>query len=157
MLYNIPEFTSPKRVQGALISDSETNKVCDFLRKQQQPTYDEEVVSQPVQLSGRGALVTNMDDGDDEAWKDALKVVAASGKASTSLLQRKLRIGYGRASRLMDQMEEQGIIGPAHGAKPREVLIRDMDEVFNDSPQPAAVAKTSESQDIYDEIPLDET
>lgn len=153
LLFSIPEFPKPKRVQGALISDSETQKVCDFLRGQRPPNYDDEVISQPVQLNGKGGVVASMDGGsemDDDMWKDAVRVVIDSRKASTSLLQRKLRIGYGRASRLMDMMEEQGIIGQADGAKPREVLVSSMDDVFGE-PAPAGVAQSG--GDVYDDMP----
>ncbi|MDB5160690.1 MAG: cell division FtsK/SpoIIIE [Candidatus Saccharibacteria bacterium] len=149
LLFSIPEFPKPKRVQGALINDGETGKICDFLRGQRPPQYDEEVISQPVQLNGKGSIVASMDsDGDDDMWKDAVRVVIDSAKASTSLLQRKLRIGYGRASRLMDMMEEQGIIGQADGAKPREVLVRSMDDVF----APAAGVPSGDG-DVYDDMP----
>ncbi|HVX58648.1 MAG TPA: DNA translocase FtsK 4TM domain-containing protein [Candidatus Saccharimonadales bacterium] len=157
-LYNIPEFTKPKRVQGALISDTETGKICDFLRAQRPPNYDDEVISQPVQLNGKGGVVASMDSGDDdEMLKDAVGVVAAAGKASTSLLQRKLRIGYGRASRLMDIMEERGIIAPSDGTnRPREVLVSSADEVFGgavaDEPEPALAAESNEG-DVYDDMP----
>jgi len=160
LLFSIPEFTRPKRVQGALISDGEINKVCDFLRSQRPPNYDEEVVSQPVQI-GKGGVVAQMDDENDDMFKDAVGVVATAGKASTSLLQRKLRIGYGRASRMMDIMEERGIIGPADGAKPRQVLVSSADDVFGGQEEiettqsePAPVAH--DEGDIYDEIPDDE-
>jgi S-DNA-T family DNA segregation ATPase FtsK/SpoIIIE len=158
LLFSIPEFTKPKRVQGALIGDGETNKVCDFLRSQRPPNYDEEVISQPVQI-GKGGVVASMDgDQDEDMLKDAVGVVAAAGKASTSLLQRKLRIGYGRASRLMDIMEEKGIIGPADGAKPRQVLVNSADEVFRHqeaeaAPQPVAAASQG---DVYDDMPDDD-
>jgi S-DNA-T family DNA segregation ATPase FtsK/SpoIIIE len=154
-LYSIPEFPKPKRVQGALISDSETQKVCDFLRGQRPPNYNEEVISQPVQLNGKGGVVASMDnnDMDDDMWKDAVQVVIDNGKASTSLLQRKLRIGYGRASRMMDMMEEQGIIGQADGAKPREVLVRNLDEVFGE-PAPAGVAQSG--GEVCDDMPDEE-
>ena len=145
MLYKTTDLPRPMRIQGALINGDETNKVCDFLRSQRPPSYDEEVVSQPVQLSGKAATVMGESGGDDDvAWKDAVQVVVASGKASTSLLQRKLRIGYGRASRLIDMMEEQGIVGPASGSRPREVLVHSMDDVFGEP-----VAATGESQDVY--------
>ncbi len=157
LLFSIPEYPKPKRVQGAFISNSETTKVCEFLRGQRGPQYDDEVVSQPVQLSGRGSVVAQIEgDDNDDMWKDAVGVVVDSRKASTSLLQRKLRIGYGRASRLMDMMEERGIIGPADGAKPRQVLVNSADEVFaHEEPEPAAVATTpSEGQgDVYDDMP----
>jgi S-DNA-T family DNA segregation ATPase FtsK/SpoIIIE len=150
-LFSIPEFPKPKRVQGALISDNETAKICDFLRGQRPPNYDDEVVSQPVQLNGKGGVVAPMEDTDDDMWKDAVNVVVDSGRASTSLLQRKLRIGYGRASRLMDMMEEQGIIGPADGAKPREVLVSSMDQVFG-AAEPVGVP-AGDQGDVYDDMP----
>jgi S-DNA-T family DNA segregation ATPase FtsK/SpoIIIE len=161
LLFSIPEYTKPKRVQGALISDGETTKVCDFLRSQRPPNYDEEVVSQPVQLNGKGSVVASMDDENDDMFKDAVSVVATAGKASTSLLQRKLRIGYGRASRLMDIMEEKGIIGPSDGAKPRQVLVSSADDVFGGqeeapAPQPVAHAAPSDEGDVYDDMPDDE-
>lgn len=155
MLFSIPEFNKPIRIQAALTTDSETTKVCDFLRGQRQPTYDEEVVSQPVQLTGKAATVMSSGGEDDSAWKDAVEVVVANGKASTSLLQRKLRIGYGRASRLIDMMEEQGIIGPADGAKPRQVLVRDVNEIFgSEEPEPVAAGKSE--GDVYDDMPDEE-
>jgi len=159
LLFSIPEYMKPKRVQAALISDAETAKVCDFLRGQRPPNYDDEVVSQPVQLNGKGGVVAAMDDGDDDMLKDAVGVVATAGKASTSLLQRKLRIGYGRASRLMDIMEERGIIAPSDGTnRPREVLISNADEIFR-APEPEApttVAPVTEGEgDVYDDMPDD--
>ena len=150
LLFNAAEFTKPKRVQGAFISDAETTKVCDFLRSQRPPNYDEEVVSQPVQLGGKGTLAAS-EELNDSAWKEAVQVVVTSGKASTSLLQRKLRIGYGRASRLIDIMEERGLVGPAEGSRPREVLISDLSQVFGDEePEPAPTVATPEP-DVYEE------
>jgi S-DNA-T family DNA segregation ATPase FtsK/SpoIIIE len=122
----------PKRVQGAFIEDGETNKVTDFLRMQRAPQYDDEVVSQPVQLNGKGGIVADYgaNEADDDMWQDAVRVVIEGRKASTSLLQRRLRVGYARAARIIETMEEQGIVGPADGARPREVLVGSMDEVF---------------------------
>jgi len=139
MLLLTSDMPKPKRVQAALIEDGETGKVTDFIREQREPQYDDEVVSQPVQLNGKGGVVTDMaggDGGDDDMFRDAVHVVVESRKASTSLLQRKLRIGYGRAARLMETMEEQGIIGQADGSRPREVLISSLDDVFGGSPAP---------------------
>lgn len=151
MLYSIPEYPKPRRMQGALITDAETNKICDFLRAQRPPTYDDEVVSQPVQLTGKGAIMAGSEGGvDDSAWKEAVEVVINSGKASTSLLQRKLRIGYGRASRLIDMMEDRGIVGPAEGSRPRTVLVSSVEQVFGVDDD------TSETEgDVYDEMPDD--
>ncbi len=132
MLFSTADMPKPKRVQGALISEQETAKVTDFIRMQRPPQYDDEVVSQPVQLNGKGGVVADYggQDADDDMWRDAVKVVIDNHKASTSLLQRRLRIGYGRAARLIETMEEQGIVGQADGSRPREVLVRSLDEVF---------------------------
>ena len=132
MLFMTSDMGKPIRVQGALIDKEEIDKVTDFLRAQRAPQYDDEVVSMPVQLNGKGGVVVDhgANEADDDMWKDAVTVVVESGKASTSLLQRRLRIGYGRASRIIDEMEERGVVGPADGARPREVLVRNLEEVF---------------------------
>lgn len=132
MLLLTSDMPKPKRVQGAFISDEETNKVTDFIRMQRPPEYDDEIISQPVQLNGRGGVVADYggQDADDDMYKDAVRAVIEGRKASTSLLQRRLRIGYGRAARLIETMEEQGIISSADGNRPREVLVRSLDEVF---------------------------
>ena len=148
MLLLTSEMPKPKRVQAALIDENETKKVMDFLRMQRPPQYDDEVVSQPVQLSGRGGVVSEYggNDIDDDMWHDAVHVVIENHKASTSLLQRRLRIGYGRAARLIENMEEQGIVGPADGSRPREVLVSSMDEVFSSEGQ-GGLDDTQEIQD----------
>ncbi len=131
MLFLTADMPKPKRVQGAFIGEDETNKIADFIRMQRPPQYDDEVVSQPVQLNGKGGIVADASsDMDDDMWRDAVRVVIENRKASTSLLQRRLRIGYGRAARLIETMEEQGIVGQADGSRPREVLVHSLDEVF---------------------------
>lgn len=133
MLFLTSDMPKPKRVQAALIEDDETAKVTDFIRMQRPPQYDDEIISQPVQLSGKGGVVADMgggSDADDDMFKDAVRCVIEGRKASTSLLQRRLRIGYGRAARLIETMEEQGIVGPADGSRPRDVLVSSLDEVF---------------------------
>lgn len=131
MLMLTPSMSKPKRIQGAWVTDGEVMKITDHLRLQSPPQYNDEVVSQPVQLNGKGGVVMDFDGGgDDDMYQDAVRVVVDSGKASASLLQRRLRVGYARAARLIEQMEEQGIIGPADGARPRDVLISSLDEVF---------------------------
>jgi S-DNA-T family DNA segregation ATPase FtsK/SpoIIIE len=149
MLFSTAEMPKPKRVQGALVEGDEVTKVTDFLRMQRGPQYDDEIISQQVQI-GKGGVVSEVggDEGDDDMWRDAVHVVLEARKASTSLLQRRLRIGYGRAARLIETMEEQGIIGPADGSRPRDVLVNSMDEVFGDG-APAGEAQN----DVYDEIP----
>lgn len=149
MLLLTSSMPKPKRVQGAFIDDEETSKVTDFIREQRDPQYDDEVVSQPVQLNGKGGIVADSGDADEPEFKHAVEAVIEAGKASTSLLQRRLRIGYGKASRIIESMEEQGIIGPADGSRPREVLVRSMQDVFG-SPTAAS------TDDAYDDDPADE-
>jgi S-DNA-T family DNA segregation ATPase FtsK/SpoIIIE len=132
MLLLTPSMSKPKRIQGAWVTDDEVVKITDHLRMQRPPQYDEEIIAQPVQLNGKGGVVMDFDGGgDDDMYKDAVRVVVESGKASTSLLQRRLRIGYSRAARIMETMEEQGVIGPADGARPRDVLITSLDEAYS--------------------------
>lgn len=131
MLFKTAELPKPKRIQGAWVMDEEVIKITDYLRMQSAPQYNDEVVSQPVQLNGKGGVVMDFDhEGGDDMYKDALRVVVESGKASTSLLQRRLRIGYARAARIIEEMEDQGVIGAADGSRPREVLISSLDEVY---------------------------
>ncbi|HEY4963421.1 MAG TPA: DNA translocase FtsK 4TM domain-containing protein [Candidatus Saccharimonadales bacterium] len=133
MLLLTSDMPKPKRVQAAFIEHGEITKVNDFIKMQRPPQYNDEVVSQPVQLSGKGGIISEAgggSDADDNLWRDAVNVVIENRKASTSLLQRRLRIGYGRAARLIETMEEQGIIGAADGSRPREVLVSSIDEVY---------------------------
>ena len=134
MLLKTAELPKPKRIQGAWVMDEEVIKITDHLRMQSAPQYNDEIVSQPVQLNGKGGVVMDMNsEGGDDMYNDALRVVIESRKASTSLLQRRLRIGYARAARIIEEMEEQGVIGPADGSRPRDVLISSMDELGGDS------------------------
>jgi DNA segregation ATPase FtsK/SpoIIIE, S-DNA-T family len=130
MLMLTPSMAKPKRIQGAWVMDEEVVKITDHLRMQSAPQYNDEITSLPVQLNGKGGVVMDFDGGgDDDMYKDALRVVVESGKASTSLLQRRLRVGYARAARIIEQMEEQGVIGAADGSRPREVLINSLDDL----------------------------
>jgi S-DNA-T family DNA segregation ATPase FtsK/SpoIIIE len=134
MLFLTATMSKPKRIQGAWVTDEEVQKVITHLHMQSPPQYNDEVVAQPVQLNGKGGVVMDFDSGsDDDMYKDALRVVFDSGKASASLLQRRLRVGYARAARLIETMEDQGIIGPADGARPREVLVSNIDEISGDT------------------------
>lgn len=146
MLLLTSNMPKPRRVQAAFISDAETAKVNDFLRAQRPPQYDDEVVSQPVQI-GKGGVVSDMSgqDADDDLYRDAVQVVIEGRKASTSLLQRRLRVGYARAARLIETMEDQGIVGHADGSRPREVLVSSLDEVFG--------GPSSPDGDVYDDMP----
>lgn len=133
MLMKTATMPKPKRIQGAWVMDQEVAKITDHLRMQSAPQYNDEIISQPVHLNGKGGVVMDFDhEGGDDMFRDAVQVVLQSHKASTSLLQRKLRVGYSRAARIMEEMEEQGIIGPADGARPREVLISSMSDLDGD-------------------------
>ncbi|QJU08043.1 hypothetical protein FBF28_00420 [Candidatus Saccharibacteria bacterium oral taxon 488] len=130
MLLYTPSMSKPKRIQGAWVTDDEVNKITDHLRMQSAPQYNDEVVAQPVQLNGKGGMAVDFGGGgEDEAFMDAVRVVIEGGKASTSYLQRRLRIGYGKAARLIEEMEERGIVGPANGSKARDVLVSSVDEL----------------------------
>ena len=145
-LYMNASIPKPKRVQGALITDKETIKICQFLKKQRPVEYDGEVVSQPVSISGGrtgGLAGSDGDDIEDDLWESALEVVVNAGKASTSLLQRRLRVGYARAARIIEAMEDKKIVAPADGARPREVLIANVAEGMNPD---RAVDDESESE-----------
>ncbi len=130
MLLKTVTMPKPRRIQGAWVMDEEVLKITDHLRMQSAPQYNDEIISQPVQLNGKGGVVMDFDgEGGDDMFRDACRVVIETRKASTSLLQRKLRIGYARAARIIEEMEEQGIIGAADGSRPRDVLISSMDDL----------------------------
>lgn len=126
MLYLAGDASKPIRVQGAFISEKETKRVADYIRTLGKPVYQQEVTDHKKDggsMWGTGS--NNDDDIDDDMYEEAKDVVMAAGKASASLLQRRLRIGYARAARLLDVLEDKGVIGPPDGAKPRQVLIKD--------------------------------
>lgn len=131
MLLLTPSMSKPKRIQGAWVMDSEVMKITDHLRMQSAPQYNDEIISQPVQLNGKGGVVMDFStNGDDPTYQEALQIVINTRKASASLLQRRLGIGYAKAARYIDQMEDQGIVGQASGnSKPRDVLVQSMDEI----------------------------
>ena len=126
MLYLAGDTSKPRRVQGAFISEKEVKKVSSFIIDQADKFETEEIIidSKIPQESLGISLDGDFDNGDDdELFESARELVLEAGKASASLLQRRLRVGYARAARLIDMLEEQGIVGPGDGAKPREVLI----------------------------------
>src|SRR5690606_27481349 len=130
MLFKTATMSKPSRIQGAWVENDEVKKIADHLRMQSAPQYNDEIISQPVQINNRGGMVMDMDGGSgDSEYQDAVRVVVEMRKASTSLLQRRLRIGYSKAARIIEEMEEQGIIGPADGSRPREVLISSMEDL----------------------------
>ena len=129
MLFNPVGSSKPKRVQGCYISDAEVERVVNHIKSQAQTTYNEETIHEieakaAASENAKGMASDGTDDDDyDPMLNDAIEVVVNAGGASTTMLQKKLKLGYARASRVMDQLEEKGIVGPSEGAKPRAVLI----------------------------------
>ncbi|MCL5666371.1 MAG: DNA translocase FtsK [Patescibacteria group bacterium] len=122
MLYTSAEFNKPKRIQGAYIGEKEVKKVVDFFKQQVGAViYNEEILEKPKRPLGIPGMEGESGGDGDPLLEEATQEVRRAGKASASLLQRRLRIGYARAARLLDILEEKGIIGPGEGAKPREV------------------------------------
>jgi S-DNA-T family DNA segregation ATPase FtsK/SpoIIIE len=118
MLFLPPGSSKLKRIHGALVSPAEIKRIVDFLRNQGKPVYDESI------LEEKKATETDREYMEfDEKYDEAVAFVAETGQASISLIQRRFRIGYNRAARIVEKMEEQGIVGPSDGVKPREVFI----------------------------------
>ena len=125
MLFVPPDVAKPIRLQGALISDKEIADLVTFLKSQGvEPEYKEEVLEVPADGKSGGSGSSTWGDDVDDKFDEAVEIIQSLGKASASLLQRKLAIGYARAARIIDDMEEKGIIGPAQGgSRAREVLM----------------------------------
>jgi S-DNA-T family DNA segregation ATPase FtsK/SpoIIIE len=128
MLYLPPDVSKPQRIQGVFVSEEEMQNLIGFLKESGiTPEYTAEVTETPYSLlAGRG-----LKGGEDELFEEAVRTVCQYDRASASLLQRRLRIGYARAARLLDQLEAQGIVGPGEGAKPRDVLVRNAEEFLS--------------------------
>lgn len=121
MLFVPPGTAGVRRLHGAFVSDREIEAVAGFVKKQGRPEYDESIV-QTAPGDGNGGL----DGGEiDERYADAVALVRQTGRASASYIQRRLRVGYNRAARMVEQMEADGIVGPSEGSKPREVLYHE--------------------------------
>ena len=132
MLFSPVGSQKPTRVQGCFVSDGEIEKVVDFIKNGRVITYDDQiaeaieqnaVLAQEKQQKGNGSSDDSPAEGGDALLEEALKICVEAGQASTSLLQRKLRIGYARAGRYIDELEQMGYVGPYQGSKPRQVLI----------------------------------
>jgi S-DNA-T family DNA segregation ATPase FtsK/SpoIIIE len=150
-LFVSAELSKPKRLQGAFISDAEIERVTAALKQEAQPDYNPEVV---VKRGGSSVVGgSSADDSDDELLGEAKAEVVRAGKASASLLQRRLRVGYARAARLLDLLEERGIIGPGDGAKPRDVLVsrRDIEQDFASMPEESTMEEESDAEDVAPE------
>ncbi len=124
MLVMTPVLSKPKRLQGAFVSDKEIKNIASYLKKKIGKADYLDDVTERQKVKGLGGIgLDGMSGNEDELLEEAKDIVINMGKASTSLLQRRLRIGYGRAASILDTLEEAGIVGPSNGSKPREILI----------------------------------
>ena len=166
MLFTTAEISKPKRLQGAFVSEKEKERIIDYLKNQAEPDYLEEVTENSGPgipgFMGTGGKV-------DSLLAQAREVVIQSDKASATLLQRRLSVGYARAAKILDQLEEIGIVGPANGPKAREVLIREGEQIpvieadkngLNEELEAAAdeILETNEvsSSEVLEDLPKDE-
>ena len=122
MLMLTAELSKPKRIQGAYVSEEEMKELVDYLRGDEPPEYNDAIVNKNASTSGTVNMFGGPSDDQDPLFEEAKRLVIESGKASASLMQRRMKVGYARAARLLDELEEAGIVGPADGAKPREVF-----------------------------------
>jgi S-DNA-T family DNA segregation ATPase FtsK/SpoIIIE len=116
MLFLQPGAEKPTRIQGALVADKEIERVMEFIKAQAEPVYDEEILKEQQK--------SHMVNGEkDELYDEAARVIMESNQASVSILQRRMRLGYTRAARIIDMMEQDGLVGPFEGSKPRRILV----------------------------------
>lgn len=155
MLFTCAELAKPKRIQGAFVSSEEIEDVVAFLKQQGEPDYNMAI----TEITKAGT-VFNSDSHDEPLFDEGVQIVIKAGKASTSFLQRHLKIGYSRAARMIDMMEEAGVVGPGEGAKPREILvtswppggtIKDAMPTADDDYAEAVRKPTSSYEDIEEE------
>ncbi len=169
MLYSPIGSNKPLRVQGCYISDEEVEKLCEFIKNQGESEYSEKIQKEIESKAAQDKTSTKFTDGGesgenlDPLFDDAVDVVLENGKASTSFLQRKLGVGYSRGSKIMDQMEDKHIIGPAEGAKPRKILINKQQwiQIKAQGPAPEFTAENTEqmafdSEEVIDNQDLSE-
>lgn len=137
MLYVPPDASKPMRIQGVYVSDSEIRNLIGFLRRSGiEPEYTQEVTQMPISKMRAGSGGGT----EDELFEEAVRTICQYDRASASLLQRRLRVGYARAARLLDELESEGIVGPGEGSKPRDVLVKNPDEYFEARNQAASQA-----------------
>ena len=143
MLFLSGEMSKPRRIQSAYISEGEVKAVVDYLKKAYEDELQDEITLSNEEVSSSIFSATIGDEEEeDELYEDARETIIQAGKASTSFLQRKLRIGYARAARLMDMLEERGVISPGDGAKPREVIL----DTASDSSSDEVMGETEEDE-----------
>ncbi len=149
MLYISAELSKPKRIQGAFVSETEVSAVTDYLKaKGGKPDYNMEI-SEPKGHSGLAGQFE--DDQDDEELGIATDIIVKSGRASATLLQSRMRIGFAKAARLLELLEDRGIVGPSQGAKPREVLVTAEDLANNFDPRSEAEDQMDNNQSLAED------
>ncbi|MDA0208041.1 MAG: DNA translocase FtsK 4TM domain-containing protein [bacterium] len=148
MLMAGPQLSKPRRVQGAYISDDEIKKIIDFLKAEGEPDYNYQI----TESSRTGGTSFDGEEGDD-MFDEAMEVAVRAKRVSTSFLQRRLRIGYSRAARIIDLMEEAGLIGAANGSKPREVFVKAWPP---EETEPQMEESLDDDQDTDDEVEEDD-
>ncbi len=129
LLFSKPEYPKPQRIQGCYVSEDEINAVVENLKSQGEPEYHDEILQTNLITLGASSPsgAGSASDSDDPLLWEAAEIVVSSGLGSTSNIQRRLKLGYSRAGRIMDQLEEKGVVGPPNGSKPREVLVDTME------------------------------
>jgi hypothetical protein len=125
MLMQTSDMSSAKRIQGAFVSEQEVHNVADYLKGDGTVEYDESIVEKPS--AGTMNMFGGSSDDQDPLFEESRQAIIQAGKASASFLQRRLKIGYARAARILDELEAAGIIGPGDGAKPREILTTEVE------------------------------
>ncbi len=162
MLFTTPEISKPRRLQGAFVSDHEIKKIVNYITGQSGATDYIEGITEKQRVKGIGGV--GLDRGereeDEELLEQAKEMIVSTGKASASYLQRRLSLGYARAARILDILEEQGVVGPSNGARGREVLItpEQYDRLINQdlTPRPSLSQERGEDEDEADEEEIDE-
>jgi len=155
MLFQTADMGTPKRIQGTYVSDDEIKRVVEFLKSKYEPTeYDSAIVERGGGSNGGGSNVSHgIDDDSDPLIPEAREEIIRAGKASASLLQRRLKVGYARAARLLDLLEQDGFIGPADGAKPREILRVEFTKGMDQAPVPQPPLSHPALEQVDREIP----
>jgi len=163
MLFTTPELSKPRRIQGAYVSDEEIDRVVGFIKQKGAPDYDETVTEKHGSFYDTPSSESGFDNNfneSDEFLEEAKQIIVEADKASASYLQRRLRIGYSRAARILDFLERQGVVGPADGSRPREVLFNkedlaadkyleqnDLNNLNNDIKEPTENLANDEDED----------
>ncbi|HLD18243.1 MAG TPA: DNA translocase FtsK 4TM domain-containing protein [Patescibacteria group bacterium] len=155
MLYSCAELSKPQRVQGAYVSESEIRRVVEALKQETNPDYNYAITASERSETVLGGA---SDTHDDPLLREAAAIAIQAGRASTSLLQRRLKVGYGRAARLLDILEEHGVVGPPDGSKPREILVSEwpQEDSFDFSERQESLSEENDSKQKDDEEQKDD-